>query len=85
MGKRNLVLYIDDNLISLARSKGWNLSELFNNMLNSMVDNDNDNEKVNQIEINNKILEHQTEINRLKAIKLEKEKHKGLVIEYDGT
>lgn len=37
MGKRQLVLYIDDDLISIAKNRGMNLSQMFNSMLQSAV------------------------------------------------
>ena len=37
-GKRQLVLYVDDELITIAKAKGINLSILFNDTLKSVLE-----------------------------------------------
>lgn len=35
MGKRNLTLYVDDELVNLATARGINISRLFNEIINT--------------------------------------------------
>lgn len=83
MTKRNLTLYVDDNLITIARSRGWNLSDLFNSMLQGMTNINSESQNIKQEDIDKKRLELQKELNKLKALEIQKKEQSASVIEIE--
>jgi len=55
MGKRITTLYVDDDLIEIARAKRINLSAFFNNVLNAEFEVHEDNDATSDAELINKL------------------------------
>lgn len=88
MGKRNTTIYIDDTLINLAKSKGINISQMVNTMLQSAVNLPDSDVKSSIENLEKKEAELMAELNKVKAAKIEAEKQKqkygDLVFEVDN-
>ena len=97
MGKRQLTLYVDDNLIQIAKGMGINLSQLFNDTLRIAIDIPEALEEANTSDLEESIEKIRTELGikkqelgalmiKKKKIQEAKEKHekKDIVRSYEA-
>jgi ribosome-binding protein aMBF1 (putative translation factor) len=91
MGKRNVVVYLEDNLVQIAKGMGINLSQLFNDTLRIAVEMPETPESELTSDLNEAIEKTRTEIgikkqelaslmSKHKEIEKEKEKKKPKVL-----
>ena len=87
MGKRNITLYLDSNLIELAKNKGLNISKELSSFLKQKLEfniSDNKDLEKTKLEIDNKISELEILLKDLKEKKERIEKKKKSTFEYQG-